>query len=80
MSGSAKCKHCGRPIVWGTNAVGRNVCVDPGSSPRGEWVLEAINIVDGRVQFLVRRIREDDPPEARHTRHFDTCPHRRRPN
>lgn len=74
MSGSATCKHCGRPIVWGVTAHDKNLCVDPNPRPRGEYVLEATGVKDGRVQFAVRRAGPDDPPEVRRACHLDTCP------
>jgi hypothetical protein len=78
MSGSATCKLCGRPVVWGKTQRNANLCVDPDPRPKGGYILEATGVVDGRVQFAVRRARPDEPAGKRWTCHLDTCPQRRR--
>jgi len=77
MSGSATCKLCGRPIVWGVTPRNANLCVDPNPRPQGGYVLEATGVKDGRVQFAVRRALPADPPGKRWACHLDTCPQRR---
>jgi len=74
MSGSSTCKYCGRPVVWAKTGRDKNMCVDPEPSPRGEYVLEAAGVKDGRVDFVVRHQRADDTPGRRYRSHFDTCP------
>lgn len=74
MSGSATCKHCGRPIVWARTASDKNLAVDPNPRPTGEYVLEATGVRDGRVEFAVRRAIASDAPATRRACHFDTCP------
>ena len=78
MSGSSTCRDCGRPIVWGKNESGKNVCVDPTPRRTGRFVLEATGTDNGRVVFAVRRVRWNDPLEQRRTLHFETCPKERR--
>lgn len=78
MSGSATCKHCGRPIVWARTPRGQNLAVDPNPRAAGGFVLEATGVRDGRVEFGVRLARPADAPEVRRACHFDTCPNWRR--
>lgn len=78
MSGSARCKQCGRPIVWATTTTrGKRMALDPDPSERGEFVLHAVGVDNGRVQFAVRHRQPGDPLRDRRTCHFDTCPGRR---
>jgi len=83
VSGSSTCRSCQRPIVWAKTTNGKNMCVDPDPSERGNLVLEAKGMDAGRPAFTVRHARDDDAADVkRYVSHFVTCPdakHFRRP-
>lgn len=73
MSGSSRCRACGRPIVWATSQREKNIPWDPDPNERGTHVLVS-DVHNGAVHFTSRLPRRVDGDSPRlHTCHFTTC-------
>lgn len=76
----ARCRYCGRPIVFGVLASGHRIPYDPEPNPGGTLVLERARTESGaelglhRVVFLGRTTR---PRATRYMAHRMSCPERR---
>lgn len=76
MSGSSTCKSCQRPIVWAKwRSSGKNVCLDPDPTARGNVELKSVGTENGRVVFEATIVRKSDPqPDKLYRVHFSSCP------